>query len=63
MNDKPYHNEPGFEQARHPRDVANYNDCIRHETLRVAVCEMAGNTTMARSVPESLRMLIKVRTV
>ena len=28
MNEKPYHNEPGFEVARGPRDVENYNDCI-----------------------------------
>jgi hypothetical protein len=28
MNEKPYHNEPGFEVARRPRDVENYNDCI-----------------------------------
>ena len=43
MNEKPYHNEPGFEA---PNSIAcqNYNDCIRHETIRVAVCEMADDT-------------------
>jgi len=29
MNERPYHNEPGFEVPRGPRDVENYNDCIR----------------------------------
>ncbi|XP_068192453.1 ubiquitin-conjugating enzyme E2 Z [Antennarius striatus] len=40
MTENPYHNEPGFEQERHPGDSKNYNECIRHETLRVAVCDM-----------------------
>ncbi|NXL14825.1 UBE2Z enzyme, partial [Setophaga kirtlandii] len=40
MTENPYHNEPGFEQERHPGDSKNYNECIRHETIRVAVCDM-----------------------
>ncbi|XP_025081138.1 ubiquitin-conjugating enzyme E2 Z-like [Pomacea canaliculata] len=40
LNEKPYHNEPGFERERNPGDVARYNEIIRHETLRVAVCDM-----------------------
>ncbi|XP_039595577.1 ubiquitin-conjugating enzyme E2 Z [Polypterus senegalus] len=40
MTENPYHNEPGFEQERHPGDSRNYNECIRHETMRVAVCDM-----------------------
>ncbi|XP_077411625.1 ubiquitin-conjugating enzyme E2 Z isoform X2 [Vanacampus margaritifer] len=40
MTEKPYHNEPGFEQERHPGDSKSYNECIRHETMRVAVCDM-----------------------
>eukprot|EP00163_Fabomonas_tropica_P030757 TRINITY_DN7091_c0_g2_i2.p1 TRINITY_DN7091_c0_g2~~TRINITY_DN7091_c0_g2_i2.p1 ORF type:complete len:214 (+),score=17.25 TRINITY_DN7091_c0_g2_i2:211-852(+) len=40
MNDKPYHNEPGFESERNPGDVERYNNRIAHETLRVAVCQM-----------------------
>lgn len=40
MTENPYHNEPGFEQERHPGDSKNYNECIRHETMRVAVCDM-----------------------
>ncbi|CAI9724717.1 Hypothetical predicted protein [Octopus vulgaris] len=40
MNDKPYHNEPGFEQERNVGDAKRYNDVIQHESLRVAVCDM-----------------------
>lgn len=40
LNDKPYHNEPGFETERQPGDIQRYNDIIRHETLRVAVCDV-----------------------
>ena len=39
MNDKPFHNEPGFEKELIPGDVENYNNLIYHETLRVAVCD------------------------
>jgi ubiquitin-conjugating enzyme E2 Z len=52
MNEKPYHNEPGFEQERTVGDARKYNDIIRHETIRVAVCEMLEGTTPC---PESLR--------
>jgi len=45
MNAKPYHNEPGFEQERRPSDVKNYNECILHETLRVAVIGMMEKPT------------------
>ncbi|PKU31352.1 atp synthase f complex subunit mitochondrial [Limosa lapponica baueri] len=27
-------------KERHPGDSKNYNECIRHETIRVAVCDM-----------------------
>lgn len=37
MNEKPYNNEPGFENAQSPV-VERYNDFIQHETIRVAVC-------------------------
>ncbi|XP_048729090.1 ubiquitin-conjugating enzyme E2 Z-like [Ostrea edulis] len=40
MNEKPYHNEPGFERERVAGDVKRYNEIIQHETLRVAVCDM-----------------------
>lgn len=40
LNENPYHNEPGFENERKGGDSNRYNECIRHETLRVAVCDM-----------------------
>ncbi|RDD38482.1 Ubiquitin-conjugating enzyme E2 Z [Trichoplax sp. H2] len=40
MNARPYHNEPGYENERRQGDSHRYNECIRHETLRVAVCDM-----------------------
>jgi len=41
MNSKPYHNEPGYEEAGMRSasvDVEKYSEKIKHETLRVAVC-------------------------
>ena len=40
MNPTPYHNEPGYESERKEGDVVKYNQCITHETIRVAVCGM-----------------------
>ena len=43
MNEKPYHNEPGYEDNSGVyvnRDVQNYNDLIAYETIRVAVIGM-----------------------
>lgn len=54
MCERPYHNEPGFERARGPRDVENYNNIIRFETLRVAVCDMVGDSALARTMPPPL---------
>ncbi len=48
-----------YELAQDPRDVENYNDCIRHETLRVAVCDMCGDSEMSRSLPDPLRKLCR----
>jgi ubiquitin-conjugating enzyme E2 Z len=45
MNPMPYHNEPGYETERHPGDAKAYNECIQHETLRVAVCGMLEHPT------------------
>ncbi|KAL1417513.1 hypothetical protein MTO96_000610 [Rhipicephalus appendiculatus] len=39
MNEKPYHNEPGFTNELAPGDAERYSECIRHETIRVAVCD------------------------
>ena len=58
MNEKPYFNEPGFEVARDPRDVSNYNACLRHETMRVAVCEMLSGPAH-ESMPEPLRLIVR----
>jgi len=38
LGDTPYFNEPGVTQEMRPGDVDSYNSIIRHETLRVAVC-------------------------
>lgn len=43
MSEKPYHNEPGFEHERTSGDSKTYNEIVKHETLRVAVCEMLEN--------------------
>ncbi|CAM9951254.1 unnamed protein product, partial [Phaeothamnion confervicola] len=59
MNAQPYHNEPGHETAWNPRDVQAYNDCIQHEMLRVAVCEMVGDTSMWRSLPGPFQTLVR----
>lgn len=65
MNEKPYHNEPGFEEKpghryrrRHGagNPVQDYNAIIRHETIRVAVLDMLepdGPDT--RQLPSALR--------
>ncbi|KFM81532.1 Ubiquitin-conjugating enzyme E2 Z, partial [Stegodyphus mimosarum] len=56
MNEKPYFNEPGFDKERNPGDSARYNQIIKHETLRVAVCDMLeGNTGDSRNCPQPLR--------
>jgi len=40
MNDKPYHNEPGYEAERYQGEVQAYSNVIKHETLRYAVLGM-----------------------
>lgn len=54
LTEKPYHNEPGFERERFPGDAARYNDIVRHETLRVAVCGMIDND-YGLEIPEPLK--------
>nr|KAG5696063.1 hypothetical protein BaRGS_017175 [Batillaria attramentaria] len=54
MNEKPYHNEPGFERERNPGDAARYNEIIRHETLRVAVCDMLESKSSCAACPDAL---------
>ena len=52
MSEKPYHNEPGYEHERRPGDSKKYNECIAHETLRVAVCQMLNGEN--QHFPEAL---------
>ncbi|XP_077537877.1 ubiquitin-conjugating enzyme E2 Z-like isoform X2 [Haemaphysalis longicornis] len=56
MNDNPYYNEPGLEQEN-PRGAARrYNELIRHEALRVAVCDIVESCLMDNStLPQPLR--------
>ncbi len=51
LSERPYHNEPGFEQERRPGDSKRYNECILHETMRVAVCMMLDGI---KNCPETL---------
>lgn len=55
MNEKPYHNEPGFEKERRPGDSDRYNAIIEHETIRIAVIQNLNGTP---SVPEELRKVM-----
>lgn len=59
MNDAPYRNEPGYEDKAGNRELTTYNDCIRHETMRVAVCETFEDNTFSRTIPEQLRQLMR----
>jgi ubiquitin-conjugating enzyme E2 Z len=61
MNSNPYHNEPGFEtdKAFDREAVKQYNEQVRHETMRAAVIDMVDpSSSMAKSVPQQLRPLI-----
>lgn len=58
MNEKPYHNEPGYKHERTPGDSKNYNDIIKHETIRVAVCEMIDGATRLH-MPDTLRAVME----
>ncbi|XP_013790027.1 ubiquitin-conjugating enzyme E2 Z-like [Limulus polyphemus] len=56
LNENPYFNEPGFEKERNPGDSTRYNEIIRHETMRVAVCDMMEGVISGSSIcPEPLR--------
>ncbi|XP_003390484.1 PREDICTED: ubiquitin-conjugating enzyme E2 Z-like [Amphimedon queenslandica] len=56
MNEKPFHNEPGFHKERLGWEVKSYNDIIRHETLRVAVCDVLER----KSYPIELMEVVKL---
>merc|ERR1740124_125426 len=55
MNEKPYHNEPGLTHERCFGDSKRYNQCVVHETLRVAAC----NTVGGNALPLALQPLIE----
>lgn len=59
MNEKPYHNEPGYEKSQFRSsqdDAIAYNHVITHETLRVAVIEMLrDNSYDASGMPAALK--------
>ncbi|XP_034247508.1 ubiquitin-conjugating enzyme E2 Z-like [Thrips palmi] len=59
LNEKPYHNEPGFEQEKLPGDVEKYNDIIQHETIRVAVCGMIENDSSLTIPPMLVTIMQK----
>ena len=59
MNDKPMHNEPGYENSTNLNDVKNYNNCIKHETIRIGVIEMLNGSDMSKALPEALADVIK----
>ncbi|XP_050405794.1 ubiquitin-conjugating enzyme E2 Z [Patella vulgata] len=56
MNEKPYHNEPGFETERNAGDAKRYNDIICHETIRIAVCDMLNGKLPC---PDALREVME----
>ncbi|KAH7939789.1 hypothetical protein HPB52_017448 [Rhipicephalus sanguineus] len=40
LNDYPYYNDPSYEKReRIPGEANRYNEYLRHETIRVAVCD------------------------
>lgn len=59
MNERPLTNEPGFENPRSAQDVEDYNDAIRHETIRVAVLDMVGDTPTHAALPEPFKRLVR----
>lgn len=60
MGSEPCRNEPGYEDASFEMNK-NYNHCVRHETLRVAVLEMLQSTSSksTSALPEVLSNLIR----
>ncbi|KAL3278466.1 hypothetical protein HHI36_013784 [Cryptolaemus montrouzieri] len=57
MNEKPYYNEPGYDRERTPGDAKRYNEYLRHETLRVAVCGMLENECHLSIPPQLVEMM------
>ncbi|EUB59801.1 inhibitor of apoptosis (iap) domain family member [Echinococcus granulosus] len=57
LNAEPYYNEPGYEQTSNPRASAHYNEMIKHETLRCAVCDVMERKA---SFPDDLFEIMKI---
>jgi len=58
MNSSPYHNEPGFEAVVSPSKSKNYNHCIRHETLRIAVLDMV-DLAKSKNLPDGVASMVR----
>eukprot|EP00906_Rhabdomonas_costata_P033242 RCo046851 len=59
MNDRPYHNEPGFEQGS-AEAAEQYNALIQHETLRIAVCDNVDPlSASARAMPPEFQKSVQ----
>jgi len=54
MSEEPYRNEPGFDKMKKDdKNAVDYRFIIRHETMRVAVCDtIMGETTCPKSFIE-----------
>ncbi|KAK3931713.1 Ubiquitin-conjugating enzyme E2 Z [Frankliniella fusca] len=52
MCEKPLCNEPGFNEEDSPDEVEEYNNCVKAQTLKVAVCGMLNNTSL--NIPQPL---------
>jgi ubiquitin-conjugating enzyme E2 Z len=62
MNEKPFHNEPGYEATKvanssdYVKKAETYNEIITHETIRVAIIGMLDeNSCDARNMPQVLK--------
>ncbi|XP_045600146.1 ubiquitin-conjugating enzyme E2 Z isoform X2 [Procambarus clarkii] len=55
MNERPYHNEPGYEEEHNIGDSERYNSIIMHETIRVAVIQQLEGITTAP--PDLLKVM------
>jgi len=59
MNKEPFYNEPGAHVLKFGLDpVKQYNDIIRHETIRVAVIDMVEDKYDSRNMPSVLKEYI-----
>ncbi|KAM3180494.1 hypothetical protein ACTXT7_016181 [Hymenolepis weldensis] len=57
MSEEPYYNEPGYENHINKVASQNYNETIKHETLRCAVCDVVERQV---KYPDDIYDIIKV---